>query len=171
MPTLYSKMFSRELQIEKVNTIPQIFTNTTPSLSYFAAKQGKDKVVAMLALLIIDLDEYLNFNKRMSNAAIEQSAEFIYNTYFQITMTDVLFVFKQAKIGKYGAIFTLNGQIILSWFDQHFTDRCQAAAVESEKEHHNQVYDQYTRIRSTHKISEIKQEIRQAVKRHNSEKK
>lgn len=162
LPTLYYDLFAKEVEISKVNTVAKIFQNPTPALKIFAKSIGQEKVVAMLELHIIALDQFLDFNKSMTYASVHQTAELIYNTYFQLTITDVIFVFNQARMGKYGEIIGLNGTKILCWFDQHFDQRCMTAADESEKEHHNSTFDTFERSGQDQKVADFKTQIRQA---------
>jgi len=171
LPTLYYDLFAKEVDIAKVNTVAKIFQNSTPALKVFAKSIGPEKVVAMLELHIIALDQYLDFNKSMTHASVHQTAEMIYNTYFQLTITDIIFVFNQARLGKYGEIIGLNGTKILCWFDQHFDERCITAASESEKEHHNATYDTFDRSGRDQKLSDVKSQIRQANREYSNHKK
>jgi hypothetical protein len=170
LPSLYYSLFSKEIDMEKVNTIPQIFEQKTPSMVVIAREIGNEKIIAMIELYIIALDQFLNFNKSMTQMSIHETAELIYRTYFQLTITDVLYVFKNARLGRYGEIIGLNGGKILTWFDQHFDQRCLAAAAESEKEHYKASFDQFDRTGLDRKISEMKTEIRDAMKKHTSKK-
>ena len=97
LPSLYYSLFSKEIDMEKVNTIPQIFEQKTPSMVVIAREIGNEKIIAMIELYIIALDQFLNFNKSMTQMSIHETAELIYRTYFQLTITDVLYVFKNAS--------------------------------------------------------------------------
>jgi hypothetical protein len=166
LPTFYYDLFIMEIEIAKVNTVAKIFQHPTPALKVFANSIGQEKVIAMLELHIIALDQFLNFNKAMTQASVHQTAELIYNTYFQLTITDILYVFNNARLGKYGEIIGLNGSKILYWFDQHFDERFSAAASESMREHHNNTYDSFDRSGQSVKVSDLKQQIREENRKH-----
>jgi len=56
----------------------------------------------------------------------------IITEYYNLTIADINIIFKRAKLGQWGQIYDrLDGQIILSWFDKYFQERCKVAADKS----------------------------------------
>lgn len=136
MPNLYFEMFNKELGMIAVNSIPDVFREKKPCLVELSKTIGKEKVIAMLQLFIVSIDNFLDLNKRMNQDNIAETASLVYTKYKQLTLTDIVFVFNQAKMGKYGPLkYSINGQQIMFWFDDHFEERCGCAARVSLSEH------------------------------------
>ncbi len=169
LPSLYFDLFSNKLGMDKVNSIPQIFEKKSLPLITLAKTSGEEKIIAMLELFIWSLNNFLDYNRQMNAQNIRETATYIYQTYRQLTISDILFVFRSARIGRYGEIIALNGQKILTWFSRHFDERCQIAAEESMKEHHNMTVDSHSRSHATEKVSERVSQIREAQRKFNEQ--
>ena len=71
----------------------------------------------------------------MTDVQTQETAMLIVDSFHALTIADINLIFKNAKMGKYGKIYDrLDGQLILSWFDKHFNERCAAAAEISIRE-------------------------------------
>jgi hypothetical protein len=162
LPSLYFDLFSKKLGMDRINTIPQIFETKSLPLVTLAKTSGEEKIIAMLELFIWSLNKFLDYNRQMNSQNIRETAVYIYQTYRQLTIADILFVFRSARIGRYGEIIALNGQKIMTWFSLHFDERCRIAAEESMKEHHNLTLDRHSRSHASEKVSERVSQIREA---------
>ena len=136
MPALYVEMFNKELEMVKVTNIPAIFKENKPALAALSKKMGQDKILAMLEIFIIAINDFFDLNKTMNEYNIKETARLILSEYFSLTLTDIVYVFNQAKLGKYGSCkYSINGQQILEWFDRHFSERSEVAFKESLSQH------------------------------------
>lgn len=71
----------------------------------------------------------------MTDVQTQETAMLILESYPALTIADINLIFKKAKTGKFGPMYDrLDGQLILSWFDTYFDERCQAAANASIRE-------------------------------------
>lgn len=71
----------------------------------------------------------------MTDTQTQETAILILETYPSLTIADINLIFKKAKLGKFGSMYDrLDGQLILSWFDLYFSERCSAAANASMRE-------------------------------------
>lgn len=68
----------------------------------------------------------------MTDAQTLITAELIIQEYPNITLADITVIFRMAKLGKWGEFYgRLDGQMILSWVDKYFEDRCNWFAEKS----------------------------------------
>ena len=113
----------------KINDFPAILNSGLPSLVSIGKKFGDDFILAYIEGWIVNLREFVNVGKKMTDSQCQETAIYILDEYFNLSIADINLIFKNAKTGKYGPMYDhLDGQMILSWFDQHFNDRCIAAA-------------------------------------------
>ncbi len=71
----------------------------------------------------------------MNDVQTIETAYLIVETYYSINIADINLIFKRAKLGRYGTTYDrLDGQVILSWFEKHFNERCESAANMSMRE-------------------------------------
>jgi len=119
----------------KLNDLPSVLKSDLPSLGDITKAQGFDFTQAYLDGWIINLREFLNIGKKMTDAQTHETAMLIIDTYPSLKISDINLIFKRVKLGKFGKIYDrLDGQLILSWFDVYFAERCDAAANMSERE-------------------------------------
>lgn len=72
----------------------------------------------------------------MSQSQIKQTAELIIEEYGALKAPEINFVFRQAKKGKYGHLYSeIDGTIILSFFEKHFQERIEEAEALAERKH------------------------------------
>lgn len=162
-------MFNKELGMIRVNSIPEIFKAKKPSLVQLSKNIGNEKVIAMLQLFIVSIDNFLDLSKRMKQDNIQETARLIYTKHYALTLTDIIFVFNQAKMGVYGELkYSINGQQIMYWFDRHFADRCDSAFNESYSEHLEKTADAFGR--SSSKMKNLKEIFKNDLMKNNSEK-
>jgi hypothetical protein len=65
------------------------------------------------------------------------TAELIVEEFRNLTVSDVILIFRRAMLGQWGEFYgRLDGQMILGWFGKYFDERCEAAALLSEQEGH-----------------------------------
>ena len=119
----------------KVNDFPEIFRANLPTISAIKKQYGYDFIQAYIEGWIVNLREFINVGKKMTDMQCNETAMLIVDEYFNLTIADINLIFKNAKLGKYGAMYDrLDGQMILSWFEKHFYERCSAAANMSVRE-------------------------------------
>lgn len=118
-----------------VNDYPAVFESKLPSLGSINRRFGIDFTQAYIEGWIVNLREFVNVGKKMSDMQTQETAILILETYPSLTIADINLIFKKAKLGKFGSMYDrLDGQLILSWFDLYFSDRCAAAANASMRE-------------------------------------
>lgn len=119
----------------KINDYPAILNSGLPTLGSIVKRFGFDFTQAYIEGWIVNLRDFVNVGKKMTDQQTMETAMLILDEYRSITIADINFIFNSAKKGKYGQFYDrLDGQMILSWFDKHFSERCEAAANASIRE-------------------------------------
>ncbi len=111
-----------------VSSVPAVFETQLPSLAKVKKQYGEDFTEAYVAMWITNLVEFFSVGKRMGENQIIETASFIMQDYYMLTLADINLVFTRAKKGFYGELYDrLDGAIILGWFRKYFDERCQEA--------------------------------------------
>lgn len=132
-----------------------------PSIVSIKKHFGDDFIQAYIEGWIINIREFINVGKKMTDEQTQETAMMIVDEYYNLNLADINFIFKNAKLGKYGKYYDrLDGQIILSWFDEHFNNRCKTAADASILEAENFKDDPFQRTSYAGKIDSIFNQIR-----------
>lgn len=72
----------------------------------------------------------------MTMAQVDATAELILMEYSTMTITDLIFVIKRAKLGGFGNLYEgIDGQKILGWISAVMMERDDAAAQQSQLQH------------------------------------
>lgn len=126
-----------------------MFNSNTPSLSEIEQAYGYDCLQAYLEGWIVNLREFVNVGKKMTDVQTFETAMIILQDYKCLTIADINLLFKRAKSGYYGNLYDrLDGQIILGWFRKYFSERCNAAEEQSISEASKYKNDPYERTSS-----------------------
>lgn len=133
---------------KKINEVSEAIETKTPSLATINKKFGEDFTQAYIEGWIVNLREFLNVGKKMNDLQTQETAVLIMQQYHAVTIADINLIFKRAKLGQWGQIYDrLDGQVILSWFEQYFRQRCNACAdksiLEADK-YKNDVHQRYS---------------------------
>lgn len=100
-----------------------------PTIAEINNTYGSAFITAYLAGWIVNLREFINVGKAMTDEQCTMTATMIAQEYGNINLADINLIFKNAKLGKFGQFYDrLDGTMILSWFEQYFEDRCNMAA-------------------------------------------
>lgn len=109
----------------KVRSLKQAIALQEPSIVSLQKRFGSDFIQAYIATWLINLNAFLNLKYPMSEQQIEETAEFIINDFYSLTVVDVYLIMRNAKTGFYGKFYeSLNGAMILTWFNNYFEERC-----------------------------------------------
>jgi hypothetical protein len=115
-----------------MNRYEDVFKSDMPTISSIRKHYGYDFAQAYLEGWIVNLREFINVGKKMNDYQTRETAALILDTYPYLSLADINLLFKNAKLGRYGKQYDrLDGQIILSWFDRYFDERCECAADQS----------------------------------------
>ena len=139
----------------KINEIEQAIKSETPSLAKINKDFGEDFLLAYIEGWIVNLREFLNVGRKMTDVQTQETALLIMEQFYNITVAEVNLIFKKAKIGHFGQIYDrLDGQVILSWFDKYYKNRCNTFAENSIQEADKYKDDPYERYSTKRKNKE-----------------
>ena len=129
-----------------VNSFPAVFSSNLPTLVDIEKNYGYDFLQAYIEVWIVNLRDFVNLGKRMTDTQTFETAMIILQDYKYLTLADINLLFKRAKSGYFGKLFDrLDGQIILDWFRQYDQERASAAMDESIREADKYKNDPYER--------------------------
>lgn len=115
-----------------INTTIAAIDSDMPSLVSLKKSIGENSVQAYIEMWIINLLEFINIGKSMSDTQVFETASMIICEFSLLNLSDINLIFKMGKMGKFGQIYDrLDGQIILGWFEKYFQMRCSDAAERS----------------------------------------
>lgn len=120
------KYVSQEKSIARIKSVEEALAvrKETPTLISMKQDLGIEKARSYIELLILKLNEFVNVAKPMTPRQIRETAELILEEYYFLTFTEVLFVIKEGKLGKYGDIsYSISGVKILKWFIAYAEER------------------------------------------------
>jgi hypothetical protein len=118
-----------------MNRYEDVFKSGLPTIASIRKHYGYDFTQAYLEVWIVNLREFINVGKKMNDYQTRETASLILDTYPYLSLADINLLFKNAKLGRFGKQYDrLDGQVILSWFDQYFDERCECAAEQSVRE-------------------------------------
>ena len=147
-------------QCNSIDTVNGILKAELPTIVSIKRKFGIDFIQAYIEGWIVNIREFINVGKKMTDQQTQETAMLIVNEYYNLNLADINYIFKNAKLGRYGKYYDrLDGQVILSWFDEHFRNRCMVAADESVREADNFKDVNYKRTSDTLKLNDTKFQI------------
>lgn len=112
-----------------MNDYTAVLESNLPTIGSINRQYGIDFTQAYTEGWIVNLREFINVGKKMTDQQTQETAMLIIENYPALKISDINLIFKRAKLGKFGSMYDrLDGQLILSWFDTYFNERCEAAA-------------------------------------------
>ena len=137
-----------------VNDYPAVLKSALPTIGAMNRNLGIDFSQAYIEGWITNLREFINVGKKMTDTQCIETAMLIVENYPSLNIADINLIFKRAKLGKFGQMYDrLDGQLVLSWFDSYFNERCEAAANISMREADQ--FKGYSRIESFESITKL----------------
>ena len=162
--TITNEILLREYSVDKVirncrhiNTTIAAIDSGFPSLALLKRNIGEDSVQAYIEMWIINLLCFVNIGKSMSDTQVFETSSFIIYEYSSMNISDVNLVFKMGKMGKFGKIYDrIDGQIIISWFEEYFKSRCSDAAnrsINEAQQHKGGNVESFAEIAKKHNLT------------------
>jgi hypothetical protein len=132
-PELYREMKTQALQLR---TVKDCLSVKTPTIASVRRTFGEEKLKSYIALYLIDLNKSLNLKRFLSDEQIYECSELIVYEFVNLTLADITFVFKRAKMGHYGELYeSLSLDKIIRWFSEYYDERLSVAESMSALEH------------------------------------
>jgi len=144
-------------KVKAITTVKQALEQSTSSLAKIKKNVGTVRTEALIKIYLVRLNEILDLKKPLSEDGINEIANILLTEYYNLSMTDVVFVLQQAIKGKYGEMFeSLNIPKVIKWFETYFNERCNTAEQMSNDERNN--YNSFFgRERSSEQVNEQKE--------------
>lgn len=128
-----------------VDTMQKAMEANTPTIASLCREFDQDKTEAFVAVWVAELNELINVARPMNEAQILECASLIVYKHKNITVADMNVIFTNAKTGKYDLFESLSIDKVLSWFDDYFSERCNAYAHRSRVSHEKVMENQDTK--------------------------
>lgn len=128
-------------EFAKLNTVEKLLSNLnqTPTLARIKRDYSEDKALALIELRILDINNFFNFKQKMSESQMRETALYILQDFYYLTMAEIIHVFIQAKKGYFGEFYqSLDGSKIMNWF-RIYTDERIAFAERRSMELHDRI--------------------------------
>ncbi len=124
------------VELRKLDSPALCLNSNTPALAEIRKDEGENKVLTVLEMWIVDINDFFNINNKMKPGQIKETALMILQDFYYMNIADLNLVFSNAKKGKFGNLYGfLDGSKIYQWFDDHDKERANAAYRERLKEH------------------------------------
>jgi len=100
---------------------PALALSTGEQLSVLG-KQDKKVLLKALSVLITQLRQSLNVGKNLDTLQVYECASLLMEKYWYFRLEELVYVFKQVKLGKYGKVYDrLDVQVISEWLHLYDT--------------------------------------------------
>lgn len=117
-----------QVSCKGISTPLQAADSGHSSLCVMVKEYGQEKVEALIQMYLIELNEYLNLKRPLTEKMIDAIAADIVEDYRYLNMADVWLVFSRARKGYYGELYeSINTAKVEGWFRDYFNERCEAA--------------------------------------------
>ena len=108
--------------LKKINTIPDVFKNSTPVLSIIKRDYGPDFLRSFLSNWISDINFFCG--GQMNVEQCEVSADLIYEDFYFLTVADLKLISKRLRKKKF---IRISGNEIYTEIEFYFNERCKYA--------------------------------------------
>ena len=155
-----------------VNTVADALKIDAPSIAKAKKVCGANKIEAYLKLWFIRLNASLDLRKPLTELQIDDCAMLLVDNFYSLNMVDVSLVMKRAIMGYYGELYdSLGTNKIMKWFRDYFDEKCEVAAIISQREHDKLKYHQEKSSRtSMNYIGHMGKFVEQKILRDNEQK-
>lgn len=131
MPTLATTLPAK--------TTKDIALYVAPSLAVIRRTDGEEQAIKKVISLILDVNNALNIQRKMSMAQMTMAAQLIFEDYYYLRMHEIAFVFKNAIKGVYGPFYeSLDITKIFAWLNEYAKEREEIYWDKALREHYNQ---------------------------------
>ena len=131
LQTMSEQLSKTIAKYEQCKSIQDIFLAQSSSFGTLA-RRDEIKTKAMLKIMFIRFSNFVNVKNPLTEEHIDFLADTIVGNYKWLTIADLCFILKQAKMGKYGNLYErLSPMQIFHWIDEHFENRCNIAEQQS----------------------------------------
>lgn len=144
-----------------IRTIEQALAVKCPTIAKMTKMFGTEKVEAYIKLWLINLNEVINLKRTLKEHQIDECAMLLVQQFKNVTIADINLIFTMAKTGEHGDLYeSLSIDKIIRWFRTYFEQRCEVAAIQSQRQADKFKYSAEKTPRTQGAIDEIYNEFK-----------
>lgn len=138
-----------------------------PTLASLKRAYGDDFQSAYVEMWIENLNDFLNVNRKMSEAQVAETAMLLLQEYYYLHLADINLVFSKIKKGEFGNLFeSIDGAKVLTYFRKYAEERMSIAENRSIDQGIAFKDDPYPRNSKSNDMKELKKQYdRDVMKR------
>lgn len=120
----------------KIKTPLAAYSEDCPTLATVKKCTEKGYVIKYIMAWLINLNDYMNLNKKLNENQIGEIAHYIYQDYHYFKMSDLYYLFSEIKRGSFGEMYgSLDGVKIMKIFESYDNSRKKAVFEDGLTEH------------------------------------
>lgn len=122
-------------RLRSVKSTRELIKSDTNSIVICSKVFGESVVEVVIAAMIKQFVNTVNVHDNLTSDQALELCEIIICDYYFISLTELAFIFRQAKKGKYGKIgtFAMNIDTITGWIDAYREERIQEFMIANER--------------------------------------
>lgn len=127
---------SMVVEYRKIQTVRDAIEAEPNALSFYSREFGELTVIGIVEAHVIGLNDSINVKIPLTPLQMKEIAVEIQTTYYFLSMAEILYVFRKAKKGGYGKLYSaLSMPTILDWFAQYTEERIKHFMDNQRREH------------------------------------
>jgi len=147
---------SMVMEYRHVKTVKDAIESEPNALSYYSKHVGDSVVIGMIEAHIFGLNDSINVKSPLKPLQMKEIAVEIESTFFYLSMAEIFYVFRQAKLGKLGKLYgALSMEVILDWFEKYSMERS------------NHFINNQMRVHDKYKDDSLRSDEKKELRRHN----
>lgn len=125
------------LRLREVKSTKDCIKADLNSIVLCRKKFGDDLISDTITAMVIKMCESINVNNSLTPDQIIDLSEIILSEFYFLSITELAYIFRCAKVGKYGTInsFALNQSDVLRWINTYMEDRISEFVKANEQRH------------------------------------
>lgn len=126
---------SEKYNFTAIKTVAQAMSSQAPSLAVMR-KKDKDLTKNILNLMLAKTARAFNLTRNIEPGQILELTELILQDFYYLKISEVFYILKQAKYGKYGKTYErIDEPTVIGWFVMHDEERTNIAVEKTMLEH------------------------------------
>lgn len=142
----------------QVNSLVKAINSGAETLAKINKTYGREFVESYIQMWIININEFLNYSRMMSENQIIETSMLVYDEYYFLNIAEIKMIFTDVKKGLYGNLYEgIDGLKILSWFKKYYEKRMEhfESNLESESSHNRLENNDYQRTSTLNHNKEV----------------
>jgi hypothetical protein len=125
-----------QTQLARVKSVSEAIKSDKNGVSYYRKNVGQIEIETIIGYLINNFQKSINVNKELNEFQIDELVNEILSSYYFLSITEIAFIFKRAKLGYYKVnTFAISMPDVMQWFAQYTEERIKEYQKIQEQEH------------------------------------